>query len=145
MVTPYFVPSEILQSILCVAVRSGVKVEILLPAKSNHRLADVARQRFLRQLHGAGATIHCVPHAMLHAKAVVIDDRYALAGSANFDLRSLYLNFELMTLFYSRTDINELTRWIEAIQATAVLWQPPAPGVVRETLEGLALIAAFQL
>lgn len=145
VVTPYFVPSEILQSLLCVAARSGVDVEILLPATSNHRLADLARQRFLRQLHQAGATIRCLPGAMLHAKAVVVDDRYALAGTANFDLRSLYLNFELMTLFCTRADVVELTHWIEGIQLDAVSWTPTPPGVIRETLEGLVLVAAFQL
>lgn len=145
VVTPYFIPSEILQSLLCVAVRSGVKVEILLPEKSNHRLADFARQRFLRQLHRAGARIRCLQNAMLHAKAIVVDDRYAMAGSANFDLRSLYLNFELMTLFYTRADIVELIAWIENIQSNAILWTPSPPSPVRETLEGLVLVAAFQL
>lgn len=145
VVTPYFIPSEILQSQLCVAARSGIKVEILLPKQSNHRLADYARHRFLRQLHRSGAIIQCLPDTMLHAKALVIDDQYALAGSANFDLRSLYLNFELMTLFYSRKDILGLTRWIEALQDNAIDWRPKEPGQIRETLEGLVLIGAYQL
>lgn len=145
LVTPYFVPSEILQSLLCIAARSGIRVDIVLPKKSNHRLADYARQRFLRELHRAGANIYCLADVMLHAKAIIIDDKYAMAGSANFDLRSLFLNFEMMTLFYDQGDVKTLIDWTEQQQSRAVEWIPKPPGRVRETLEGLVLLSAFQL
>lgn len=145
IVTPYFVPSETLQALLCNAARSGLCVDILMPANSNHGLADFTRQRFLRELHLAGAHIRLLPDAMLHAKCIVIDDRYALAGSANFDLRSLYLNFEMMTLFYDTDDIAMLQDWIQAIAARTVAWRPRPAGIIRQTLEGLVMITAFQL
>ncbi len=145
LVTPYFVPDEVLQTLLCVAARAGTSVDILLPKRSNHRIADIARTRFLRQLNEAGVRIWCLPEEMLHAKALVIDQCYALAGSANFDLRSLYLNFEQMSLFYDAQDILALTVWIDTIRQRAQRWQPATSGVVRETLEGLALVVAFQL
>ncbi len=145
LVTPYLVPDEVLQTLLCVAARSGTSVDILLPKRSNHRIADIARTRFLRQLNEAGVRIWCLPDEMLHAKALVIDQCYALAGSANFDLRSLYLNFEQMSLFYDPQDILALTVWIDTIRQRAQRWQPAGSGVMRETLEGLALVVAFQL
>lgn len=144
-VSPYFVPGEVLQTVLCLAARRGIKVDLILPARSNHRLADIARNRFLRQLAGAGASVWMLPDAMLHAKAVVVDDRYALSGSANLDLRSLYLNFELMTLFYGRADIERLAQWITVLRSKTIRWQPQPAGVLNETLEGLVLVTAFQL
>ena len=82
---------------------------------------------------------------MLHAKGMVIDDRYALTGSANLDLRSLFLNFELMTLMYGRSEIEHLAQWIAGLRARCRRWQPQPAGVVRETLEGLVLLTSFQL
>ena len=94
-VTPYFIPDATLLMALTLAARRGVQVDLILPRRSNHRLADVARHRPLRDLAAAGARLWFTPF-MLHAKVVVIDEQLALAGSANLDLRSLFLNYELM-------------------------------------------------
>ncbi len=99
VVTPYFIPDASLLMGLALAARRGVQVDIVLPRRSNHRLADVARHRPLRELAAAGARLWFTPF-MLHAKVVVVDDQLALAGSANLDLRSLFLNYELMVAFY---------------------------------------------
>lgn len=144
-VSPYFVPGDVLQTVLCLAARRGVRLDLVLPARSNHRLADIARNRFLRQLVEAGARVWLLPDAMLHAKGVVIDDRYALTGSANLDLRSLLLNFELMTLMYGRPEIEGLSAWIDGLRSKSIRWQPGEVSVVRETLEGVVLLSAFQL
>ena len=72
-VTPYFVPDATLLMALTLAARRGIAVDLVLPARSNHRLADVARNRPLRDLARAGARVWLTPH-MVHAKAVVIDD-----------------------------------------------------------------------
>lgn len=145
LVSPYFVPDEVLLTLLRLSAQRGVRVELLLPRRSNHRLADVARARSLRQLAEAGAQVRLLPDAMLHAKAVVIDHRYALAGSANLDLRSLFLNFELMTLFYGAAEIDQLADWIDGLRGRCRAWTPGPAGPLRQTLEGLVLLAAFQL
>lgn len=80
-VTPYFVPDEALIEAWCEACRRGVQFTLVLPARSNHRLADLARPRSLQQLADAGAEI-CIMPGMIHAKAIVIDARLALCGSA---------------------------------------------------------------
>ncbi len=145
VVTPYFVPGEVLQTVLCVAARRGIAVDLVMPARSNHRLADLARSRFLRQLVEAGGSAWLLPDAMLHAKGIVIDDRYALVGSANLDLRSLFLNFELMTVFYGRSEIEGVADWIDGVRGQCELWQPQSSSMLKETLEGLVLLTAYQL
>lgn len=144
VVTPYFVPNPTLLMSLTLAARRGVAVDLLLPKKSNHRLADLARHRALRELTSAGGRVWFSPH-MIHAKAVVIDDELALAGSANLDERSLFLNYELMVTFYEPADVRRFAEWIDRQRSTAVPYHAQPPGLWREIAEGLLLWLAFQL
>src|SRR5690606_22990607 len=91
-VTPYFVPEDALLAAWCVACRRGVHIDLVVPQRSNHRMADLARGRALRAFAAAGGHVHLHP-AMIHAKLVIVDDELALCGSANLDSRSLLLNF----------------------------------------------------
>ncbi len=143
-VTPYFVPDANLVMALTLAARRGVLVDLVLPARSNHRLADVARHRPLRDLATAGARIWLLPW-MQHAKAIVIDDQLALAGSANLDLRSLFLNYELMLAFYEPADVKRFAAWIEQERSHAARFMAKEPGLLRDLSEGLLLWLAFQL
>ncbi len=144
LITPYFVPDAALLMALCLAARRGVVVDLLMPAHSNHRLSDVARARALRTLDAAGARIWLVPH-MLHAKLAVVDDVLALAGSANLDSRSLFLNYELMMAFHNPADVARFAAWFERERAEARLRTPKAPGLLRDVAEGLVLWVGFQL
>ncbi len=145
IVTPYFVPTETLQTLLCLSARSGIQVDLLLPEKSNHRIADLVRNRFLRELHKAGVGIHMLPDDMLHAKAWVIDDHWAVIGSANIDLRSLQLNFELMTLLHAQADVVAVQTWVDTQLVRTQPWQVPPRSRLRETTEGLLMLISFQL
>ncbi len=142
--TPYFIPDATLLMALTLAARRGVAVDLVLPRRSNHHLADVARHRPLRALVAAGARIWSVPR-MMHAKAVVIDDQLALAGSANLDLRSLFLNYELMIAFYEPTDVRRFAAWIDGERSDATPFAPKEPSLLRDLAEGLLLWLAFQL
>jgi cardiolipin synthase len=143
-VTPYFVPDATLLMALTLAARRGVAVDLVLPARSNHRLADVARNRPLRDLARAGARIWMTSH-MVHAKAIVIDDGFALAGSANLDARSLFLNYELMVAFYRPADVAQFAEWIDGERRLASAYRAQTPGLIRDLAEGLVLWLAFQL
>ena len=143
-VTPYLVPDESLLSAMALAARRGVVVDVVVPARSNHRLADIARNRPMRELARAGARLWLSPR-MLHAKAVVIDDHMAMVGSVNLDSRSLFLNYELMTAFYAPQDIARFTQWIDGLAAGAQRYEARAPGLARYAGEGLVLWLAFQL
>ena len=143
-VTPYFVPDEALLSAWCIASRRGVRVTLLIPARSNHRLADRARERALRALAEAGASVHLYP-AMIHAKGVIIDDQLALCGSANLDSRSLFLNFELMTAFYGAAEIVWLAAWIDRQVRRSNAYQARAPSLGQDIIEGIVRSVGFQL
>jgi len=142
--TPYFVPGNSLLMGLTLAARRNVEVDLIMPAKSNHRLADLARPRALRELAGAGARVWLLPE-MIHAKAVVIDDSIALAGSANLDGRSLLLNYELMVAFYDKDEVGRFSGWMKRQMRGATRHSPRLPGLARDVAEGIVLWLAFQL
>ncbi|HXN35471.1 MAG TPA: cardiolipin synthase [Opitutaceae bacterium] len=113
IVTPYFIPDEVLLRSLIVKARAGCKVTLVLPERSNHPVADFARRNFTRALNAAGGRVLLYGGGMLHAKAVVVDDRVALIGSPNFDLRSLFVNFEIGVIIYTRHEIAAIRAWID--------------------------------
>lgn len=143
-VTPYFVPDVSLETALRLAARRGVRIDLCVPAKSNHVLADFVRNRSLRALSNAGVSIHMLP-SMNHAKAVVFDDSIALCGSCNLDSRSLLLNYESMVVFYDKGEIDWLARWISALIPHATPFETEVPGLWRDVGEGLLLTVAYQL
>ena len=144
LATPYFVPEPALLMALCMAARRGVVVDLLLPERSNHRLSDLARARAVRALAQAGGRVWLAP-GMLHAKLVVVDETLALAGSANLDSRSLFLNYEMMVAFHQPDDIARFAAWFETERATACRHAAQAPGLARDLAEGMLLWVAFQL
>jgi len=143
-VTPYFVPDSSLETAIRLAARRGVKVDLCIPAKSNHRLADFVRHRPLRALSSAGVAIHLLP-TMTHAKAVVFDHSLAICGSPNLDSRSLLLNYESAVVFYGRNEIEWLSTWIHDLMPEATGFENRAPGLMRDLAEGLLLTIAYQL
>ena len=142
--TPYFVPDPSLLMALCLAAQRGVQVDLLLPARSNHRLSDWARGRSLRALARAGGRVWLAP-GMHHAKLVVVDDTLALAGSANLDGRSLFLNYELMLAFHTPDAAQRFTAWFDAARRDAKRFKARDPGWLRDMGEGLILWMGFQL
>jgi cardiolipin synthase len=143
-VTPYFVPDVSLETAMRLAARRGVRVDLVIPASSNHRLADFARGRALRSLSQAGVNVYLMPY-MSHAKAVVFDHSLALSGSVNLDSRSLLLNYECAVVFYGRAEIDWLAQWIEAQIPQTVPFNGRPPGLLRDLCEGLLLTVAYQL
>lgn len=143
-VTPYFVPDSSLETAMRLAARRGVKIDLCIPATSNHRLADFVRNRALRALASAGVSIHLLRH-MNHAKAVVFDRSIALCGSPNLDSRSLLLNYESAVVFYDPRDIEWLATWIRDLIPDADAFDNRPPGLWRDLAEGLLLTIAYQL
>ena len=143
-VTPYFVPDVSLETAMRLAARRGVKVDLCIPAKSNHILADFVRNRSLRALSNAGVSIHLLP-GMNHAKAVVFDEGIALCGSCNLDSRSLLLNYESAVVFYDTREIEWLAGWIRDLIPSARTFDNRPPSLWRDVCEGLLLTVAYQL
>ena len=93
--TPYFIPPRELSGALVAAVQRGVQVDLVLPAQNNLFYVHHASRRFQGQLVEKGIRIWYQPPPFAHTKLLLVDDWYALFGSANLDPRSLFLNFEL--------------------------------------------------
>jgi cardiolipin synthase A/B len=98
--TPYFLPDEQLITALQLAVLRGVDVHLVLPSHNNHRLVAWAAQTHIRPLLQSGCHLWRSAPPFDHSKLMTIDDSWSLIGSANWDMRSLRLNFELTVEFY---------------------------------------------
>jgi cardiolipin synthase A/B len=94
IVTPYFLPDEVLLRALHVAAMRGVEVDIVLPAKSNIPMLNWATAPQLPELLSRGCRIHLTGPHFDHSKLMVVDGFWSLIGSTNWDARSLRLNFE---------------------------------------------------
>lgn len=115
IVTPYFIPDEVLQRSLMVQARAGIDVRLVVPAKSNHPITDLARRHHLRELQQAGVKVLLYQPGMNHAKILLVDGETALFGSANMDLRSLFVNFEIGMVTYSGGEAAAVRTWIEEV------------------------------
>ena len=113
IVSPYFVPDHALAQALEISAQCGVEVRILVPNRSNHILADLVRGCYLRELQQAGASVFQYTAGMMHAKLLLKDNDLAMIGSANMDVRSLFLDYEVATLFYDSESIRQVEAWIE--------------------------------
>jgi len=92
--TPYFVPDEALLRAVCAAPRRGVTTTLIVPARNDSPLVAAASRSTYPDLLACGVRLFEYPLGLLHTKAVTVDARIALVGSANMDRRSLELNFE---------------------------------------------------
>jgi cardiolipin synthase A/B len=113
--TPYFIPDESLTRALILACRRGVEVQIVVPARSNHLIADLCRTSYLRQIRLAGGSIRYYVPRMLHTKMTLIDDSLALIGSANMDIRSLFYNYEVGVLLSSQEELKSITEQFDSL------------------------------
>ena len=95
LTTPYFVPDSATQRWLCVAAARGVDVRVLVPGKNDVRLVQWAGRAAYSRLLRAGARLFEYQPRTLHAKTVLVDEDWSTVGTANFDYRSFFINYEL--------------------------------------------------
>ncbi len=98
--TPYFVPDDAMAAALVSATMRGVDVRIMVPAKGDSKLVDMAARSYFPDLLDAGARIFEYTPRFIHAKTMVIDDDIAIVGTANLDNRSFRLDFEVAAVVY---------------------------------------------
>ena len=108
ILTPYFLPDTALISALNLAALRGVRVDIILPAKNNLPFVHWASRAMWWQVLIHGCHIWLTPPPFDHSKLMVVDNHWVLLGSANWDARSLRLNFELNVEGYGRELAHEL-------------------------------------
>jgi cardiolipin synthase len=97
--SPYFVPDESLMAALQLAAIRGVDVRVMLPQIPDHKLVYLAGFAFIAEAEPAGVKFYRYQPGFMHHKVILVDDDLAAVGTANFDNRSIRLNFELMLLF----------------------------------------------
>jgi len=146
IVTPYFIPDAILSAALSVTAMRGVDVDIVLPAHGNLRFVQWASRASLWNILKRGCRVWLSPKPFDHSKLMVVDDHWTLLGSANWDDRSLRLNFEFniecydaslsqqaadyiheriaASTTYTLDDIRQLSRWVRLRNGCARLLSP---------------------
>ena len=102
--TPYFIPDESIMSALIIAVHAGVSVNIMIPCKPDHPFVYWATYSYIGDMVMAGANCYTYNNGFLHAKGVLVDDDTFCFGTANMDIRSFRLNFEVNATVYSDPD-----------------------------------------
>lgn len=117
IVTPYFIPDEVLLRSLMVKAKTGHEVVLITPLRSDNKITDFARRHYLDDLQAAGARVYLYGQGMVHSKALVVDDKLALMGSANFDIRSLFVNFEIGVVLHSAVDVREVKAHLEHLRS----------------------------
>jgi cardiolipin synthase len=106
--TPYFVPDEGLLDALCLAGQLGIDVRLLCQYHPDKWIPFFAGRYYWSDVLNAGVKVYQYTKGMLHSKVVLVDGEWASVGTANLDMRSLHLNFEVNCLIYSTEAVAEL-------------------------------------
>jgi cardiolipin synthase A/B len=145
LTTPYFVADAALALALENAALRGCEVTLIVPDRNDSWLVEYASRWFFEDLTASGVRIRRYTGGLLHTKSITVDGALSLFGTANLDIRSLSLNFELMLAIYDP----EFTGRLLALQRSYVAESVPvAPEQWRERplaerlKEGFAFMAA---
>lgn len=111
--TPYFIPDEALLTALKLASLSGLDVRIMIPNKPDHMFVYWATYSYIGELISCGAKAYTYEKGFLHSKTIVIDQTLSCVGTANFDMRSLKLNFEMNAFIYDKSSAIQLSEAFE--------------------------------
>ncbi|SFP87074.1 cardiolipin synthase [Salibacterium halotolerans] len=100
--TPYFIPDQSLMDTLRIAALSGKDVRIMIPNKPDHPFVYWATYSHIGELLKTGASVYVYENGFIHAKTIVVDGKVSSIGTANIDVRSFRLNFEVNAFLYHR-------------------------------------------
>ncbi|MDD4802594.1 MAG: cardiolipin synthase [Syntrophomonas sp.] len=106
--TPYFVPDDSILEALKIAALSGIEVYLTIPGKSDHFFVHWASMSYVGELLEAGVRCFAYNRGFMHSKVIVTDGMVSSVGTANFDIRSFELNFEVNAFIYDETVSREL-------------------------------------
>jgi cardiolipin synthase len=131
--TPYFIPTQAILTALRTAAGRGVAVSLIVPSLSDVRLVMWASRSFYKPLIEAGVRIFEYRSAMLHAKALVLDQEIASVGTANVDNRSFHLNFEVNCFIADKRIVSQLSDWMDSLMSES-------DEITSETLESTSTL-----
>ena len=109
--TPYFIPDEAIMSALLIAVRSGIEVAVMIPCKPDHPFVYWATYSYVGELVMQGAKCYTYQKGFLHAKGIIVDELVLSYGTANMDIRSFGLNFEVNAIIYDKEKACEMMEY----------------------------------
>lgn len=108
--TPYFIPDESMIEALKIAALSGINIQIMIPNKPDNKFVYLATLSFAGELLKYGINILAYNNGFLHAKTIIIDEEVSSVGTANFDIRSFKLNFEVNAFIYDKKVTKKLCK-----------------------------------
>lgn len=100
--TPYFLPNNAIMTAIKVAALSGVDVRLLIPSKADHKIVFWATCSYISDLLNAGVKVYQYTRGFNHSKTIMIDGKLCAVGTANMDIRSFEVNFEVSAFIYDR-------------------------------------------
>ena len=123
--SPYFIPDASFLDTLRIACLSGIDVRIMIPNKPDHIFVYWATYSYVGELIKAGAKVYIYENGFLHTKMIVIDDEASTVGTANIDVRSFKLNFEVNAFIYDRETSHQLAEIFEEDMklSTELTWE----------------------
>ena len=123
--TPYFIPDISFLDALRIACLSGIDVRIMIPNKPDHLFVYWATISNVGSLLKAGAKVYIYEKGFLHAKTIVVDDEVSTVGTANIDVRSFKLNFEVNAFIYDKETSHKLAELFEEDMqnSTELTWE----------------------
>ncbi|GAB3048383.1 cardiolipin synthase [Virgibacillus ainsalahensis] len=132
--TPYFIPDESLRDAMRIAALSGVDVKLMIPNKPDHPFVYWATLSSCGDLLNAGAEVYIYQNGFLHAKTIIVDGKIASVGTANIDVRSFRLNFEVNAFLFDAGVSERLVQAFEddiklSTQMTKKLYEKRTLGV----------------
>lgn len=140
--TPYFAPDPRLELGLHDAARRGVEVTLLVPGPhQDSRLIRHASRTYYRRLLDAGVRLYEYQPTLLHTKTVLVDGKWALIGSSNFDARSIRLNYETALAVFDDALVEQLSDAYDADLASAVRIQREHLDAWSVSMRGTAWLA----
>lgn len=108
--SPYFVPDPVIEEAMVTAALRGVDVRLLVPLRSDVPIINLAARSYFPRLLEAGVRIYRYERGFVHAKTIVIDEWVGTIGSANMDIRSFKLNFEVNAIVFGPEFTRELAQ-----------------------------------
>lgn len=112
--TPYFIPDDDIKDALVIAAKSGIDVRIMIPCKPDHPFVYWATYSYIGEMIEAGARCYTYDNGFLHSKCLCVDGLVSCVGTANMDIRSFALNFEVNAVIYSAKTTQRLEEEFES-------------------------------
>jgi cardiolipin synthase A/B len=142
--SPYFIPDPSTLRLLELRMREGLDVRILMPAQGDNHVVHWVSTAYGQYLAAQGCSVYFYTPGFMHQKVIVVDDSLTMVGSANFDNRTIFLNFEASLLVHDRTFNQQMTKVLEADFRCSQLAarQGQTPSLWLQLRTGLAMLLA---